>query len=219
MSAPRSFDRLAHSYRALEFLAFGRDLERTRYAHLGWLGECRSILVLGEGDGRCLERLVEVAPLAHFDCLDLSPAMLASAAARLTGKAAAARVNFRQADLLTADLPVAHYDAVVTLFLLDCFTPAQAEAVMGRIATSLQPEALWLWADFALPTHGFARLRARAWLALLYAFFHWQTGLPARALPPVERFFSSGGFEALAQASFQLGMLRSVVWRCPAKSR
>lgn len=208
-----SFDRLARPYRLLEYLAFGRDLERARFTHLPRLRDCRSILVLGEGDGRCLEQLVTAAPAARVDCLDLSPAMLDRAAARLAGRAAATRVSFRQADLLAVDLPAAHYDAVVTCFFLDCFTATQAEAVMTRIRGSLRPGALWLWADFAVPPAGPARWRAQLWLALLYAFFRQATGLPVRALPPVEPLLAAAGWEPVAELSLQHGLVRSAVFR------
>jgi ubiquinone/menaquinone biosynthesis C-methylase UbiE len=213
MKPSRGFDGLARLYRPLEYLAFGRDLERARFVHLGRLQHCRAILVLGEGDGRCLARLVRAAPWARIDCLDLSPAMLASAARRLDGGEAEARVHFQQADLLTAKFPPAHYDAVVTFFLLDCFTAPQAGRIMRRIQASLQPGALWLWADFHLPARGYPRLRARVWLAVLYGFFRWKTGLPARGLPPVERFFADQGWVALTECSWQLGLVRSVVWQ------
>ncbi len=216
MNPRTGFDALAPVYRALEFLAFGRDLERARFAHLACLRECRSILVLGEGDGRCLERLVGAAPQARIDCLDLSPAMLARAAARLAGRAAAARVSFREADLLATPLPAARYDAVVTCFFLDCFTAEQAAAVMNRIEGSLQPGARWLWADFALPAGGFARWRARRWVGLLYLFFRWQTGLDARELPPVGENFAAAGWKPVADLTLQHGLLRSAVFTRPA---
>ena len=213
MKQPRSFDRLVTIYRVLEYLAFGRDLERARFLNLHRLRECKTILVLGEGDGRCLRQLVQAAPHAQVDCLDLSPAMLACAARRLAGHESAGRVKFLQADLLTTNLPVAHYDAVITFFFLDCFTPPQAEAVMARIQTSLRPGALWLWADFAVPKTRFAGWRARIWLNMLYAYFRWQTNLSARELPPMESYFPSHGFEPVAACSLQWGMVRSAVWR------
>ncbi len=83
MPAAANFDRLARIYRALEFLAFGGALERARFCFLDRLGGCDDILVLGEGDGRCLERLVGLAPHARIRCVDSSPAMLAVAAARV----------------------------------------------------------------------------------------------------------------------------------------
>jgi ubiquinone/menaquinone biosynthesis C-methylase UbiE len=213
MNRHRSFDHLAHCYRPLEYLAFGRDLERARFVHLERLRNCHSILVLGEGDGRCLARLVQVAPQARIDCLDGSSTMLACAFRRISDGEATNRVTFRQADLLTHALPAAQYDAVITFFFLDCFTAAQADALIVRIQQSLRPGALWLWADFALPARGYRRLRARAWLALLYAYFRWQTGLSAHELPPMESLFAAHDCIVLAEHSFQQGLLRSIVWQ------
>lgn len=210
---PASFDRLAQHYRALEFLAFGRDLERTRFRHLESLRHCRRILVLGEGDGRCLARLVQVAPEAHIHCLDLSAGMLARAAARLAGTPAAERVTFEQADILASGPLPAGFDAVTTVFFLDCFTAEQVEGIVARVQAALLPESLWLFADFALPPRGFARLRARAWLAMLYTFFRWQTGLPARELPPSESLIEQAGFTLETANELQHGLLRTAVFR------
>jgi ubiquinone/menaquinone biosynthesis C-methylase UbiE len=214
MSAPPSFDRLARIYRPLEYGAFGHDLERARFCFLEKLRDCRDILVLGEGDGRCLKKLVRAAPDAHIDCLDLSPAMLARAEARLPAEART-RVTFRQADLLNAILPDKTYDAVVTLFFLDCFTAEQTADIVHRIAASLRPGARWLWADFVLPPRGLARLRARVWLAVLYAFFQWQTTLSARVLPPAEELIAAEGFVREAEQIFQWGLVRSVIFSQP----
>ncbi len=214
MSPARSFDRLARIYRVLEYGAFGRDLERARFCFLEKLRDCRTILVLGEGDGRRLERLTRVAPEALIDCLDLSPAMLARAEARLPAEARA-RVIFRQADLLTTALPEKNYDAVITLFFLDCFTTEQTADIVHRIAASLRPGARWLWADFVLPPRGLARLRARIWLAVLYAFFHWQTTLSARVLPPAEELMAAAGFAREDERVFQWGLVRSAVFSQP----
>lgn len=210
---PASFDRLAQNYRALEFLAFGRDLERARFRHLERLRHCRRILVLGEGDGRCLARLVQIAPEARIHCLDLSAAMLARAAARLVGTPAAERVAFEQADILAGGPLPADCDAVTTFFFLDCFTAEQAAGIVARVQAALRPEALWLFADFALPPHGLARRRARAWLAVLYTFFRWQTGLPARELPPSENLIGQVGFTLEAADELQHGLLRTAVFQ------
>ncbi|MEP6593722.1 MAG: class I SAM-dependent methyltransferase, partial [Acidobacteriota bacterium] len=180
-----NFDRLARVYRLLELAAFGHDLERARFCLLDRLASCTRILVLGEGDGRALARLLGVAPGAQVHCVDISPAMLARASTRLP-EADRARVVFHQMDALSSPLPPGPFDAVTTMFFLDCFTEAQVRDLVPAIAATLAPEATWLWADFRMPERGWARLRARASIALLYAFFRWQTGIPARRLPPAE---------------------------------
>jgi ubiquinone/menaquinone biosynthesis C-methylase UbiE len=212
MSAPsRTFDRLARSYRLLEFVAFGRDLERARFCFADRLRDARSVLLLGEGDGRFLARLVTIAPAARIHCVDISAAMLACAADRLP-PAARDRVTFEQADVSSFAWPSARYDAVTTLFFLDCFGPAQVTDIVAGVATALQPQAQWLFADFVMPPRGLPRVRARAWLAMLYTFFRWQTGLSVRALPPSEAIIKAAGFAPVAQQELQAGLLRSVVF-------
>lgn len=206
----RSFDRLAQCYRALEFLAFGNDLERARFSLLPLLRDSRRILILGEGDGRCLEKLIAIVPQAEIVCLDNSAAMLASAQHRLGDRAK--HVTFQHADLLTTNLPTKHYDAVITCFFLDCFTTEQATAIIARVSRSLRPEARWLWADFVLPPRGILRWRAKIWLSVLYTFFRWQTGLQTRKLPPSESLIRSAGFRVHRQGEWQGKLLRNALF-------
>jgi predicted O-methyltransferase YrrM len=210
---PANFDGLARNYRALETLAFGRDLERARFRLLDRLAACRSILVLGEGDGRCLERLAGIAPDARVHCVDASGAMIARAAARMARTGAGARVAFEKADARFVELQPGRYDGVVTLFFLDCFREDEVAGLVGRIGPAVAPGALWLFADFALPPSGAARLRARAWLAVLYAFFRWRTGLSARRLPDSERLIEAAGWERSSSVDLRGGLLRAVLFR------
>ena len=211
---PANFDRLAPIYNTLERIAFGHGLERTRFCFLDRLVDCRNILLLGEGDGRCLERIARLAPSARIDCLDASRSMLDRATARLPPETLT-RVTFEHADILTASFKPGHYDAVVTLFFLDCFTAEQVGAIVRLVRPALRAGALWLFADFAVPASGPARWRARAWLTLLYAFFRWQTGLPAASLPPSEDLLSAQGFRCTAERNFDHGLLRSAVYVAP----
>ncbi len=52
MAPSPDYDRIARPYRFLEWLAFGSTLQKVRTAFLRDLLPRRSILILGEGDGR-----------------------------------------------------------------------------------------------------------------------------------------------------------------------
>ncbi len=101
----------------------------------------------------------------------------------------------------------------MTLFLLDCFDAAEAAGLVTRVCAALQLNASWLFADFVLPAGRAARLRARAWLGVLSAFFRWQTGLPTRALPPSVDLILAAGFRCEERRDFQWGLLRSALFR------
>jgi ubiquinone/menaquinone biosynthesis C-methylase UbiE len=210
-SAP-GFDRLARWYRALELAAFGRDLERARFAFLGELAGCGSVLLLGEGDGRCAERLASVAPRARIHCVDSSQGMIGRARRRIEAAGAAGRVTFECADLRSYAPAPGAYDAAATLFVLDCFGAGEVESLVDRVGRGLRPGARWLFADFVLPPSGLARARARAWLAVLYAFFRWETGLGVRGLPPSEAILAAAGWSRTACLDLNRGLVRSAVF-------
>ena len=210
---PRGFDRLSSHYRTLELLAFGRDLERARFCFLDQLHHARQILILGEGDGRCLERVIQTAPTARIRCVDASAGMLARAERRVRAVATTENVQFEHANVRDIRLSDHAYDAVLTFFFLDCFRAEDVTRLVDRVQRSLRPGGLWLFADFAMPAGPWRRVRARLWLACLYQFFRWQTGIDAEILPPSEHILANAGVQRLAVQSLQGGFIRSVLLR------
>lgn len=208
------FDRVARLYRALEYGAFGGTLQRARLAHVDVLRDCRDILILGDGDGRFLSALVAIAPAARVHCIDASAAMQAIAAARLSDHDRA-RVTFECADARTVDLGARTFDAIVTMFFLDCFVEADVRSLVNAMAPRLRPNGVWLFADFNIPPRGLARIHARVVVAALYAFFRWQTGIAARALPSSEARLREVGLTCVAEQEFRAGLVRSAVYSCP----
>lgn len=201
--------RLAHWYRWLEYAAFGRALERRRFALLPRLASARRILILGEGDGRTAERLLRIAPNARIDVVESSPEMISRARHRTQN----ARVRFRCADALTETWPAQHYDGIVTNFFLDCFTNAEVSALVQRLAGALGSEGIWLVAEFALPHRGWKRLHARAWIAAMYRFFGLTTGLRVQQLPEIEAAMRACGLIRVEQETERAGLTISEVWR------
>jgi tRNA (cmo5U34)-methyltransferase len=206
--ANADFGRMAPWYRALEFLAFGPDLERARFAYLGRLSGCSDILLLGEGDGRCAARLAALAPQARILCVDSSPGMIERARRRVGDNP---RVSFACADVRTLALEPGRFDAVTTFFLLDCFDAGDVATIVGRVGAALRPGAPWLFADFVLPAWGFPRARARAWLWLLYAFFRWETGLGVSSLPPSEEILAREGWKVAESRTMQRRLVRTAL--------
>lgn len=204
-----NFDRVAREYRWLEYLAFGRSLHRARIVHLPALRHCGRILVVGDGDGRCVEALATIAPGAHIHCIDTSEGMLREAARRVPA-GACARVSFERADIRTFVAGDDTWDAVLTMFVLDCLTTDEVRDVTERLSRALTPGGLWLFADFVLPPRGWRRVRARVWIGLLYRFFRWRTGLRVSQLPPSEPLIEQAGMAPVAVREYQAGLVKSV---------
>ena len=207
---PASFDRVARSYRALEYCAFGRTLERARFDLLPSLQSCRDILVLGEGDGRCLAQLLRVAPAARVHVVEGSAAMIALARARVPSEDRP-RARFDRADIRQLTLAPASYDAVVTMFVLDCLSDSEVEQLVRTTQRSLRPGARWLFADFAMPERGWPRLMARLITGGLYAFFRWQAGVAVRALPASEAILAAAGWRTVEAREYHGRLIRTVV--------
>ena len=77
-----SFDRIASSYRFLEWIVFSNLLQRARTAFISQTVDSRRALIVGEGDGRFLAELLRRNPDIQVDCVDASAAMIRCARAR-----------------------------------------------------------------------------------------------------------------------------------------
>ena len=201
-------DPIARWYRWLEYVGFGSELERRRRALLPEVAGARRALVLGEGDGRFLVRLVEQNRGASIDYVDLSGRMLDLARRR----AGTDSVNYIQGDALTIYLPPGKYDLVVTHFFLDCFDEETAARMVKRVSESARPRAQWLISEFRQPKSGWQAAWARIWLTALYLFFRITTGLKTRRLVDHHPLLAKHGFRLKRAESALFGLLASELW-------
>jgi SAM-dependent methyltransferase len=210
---PLNFDLIARPYRWLEYLTFGPMLERCRFHFLPELKHASRALVLGDGDGRFLARLLSANPTLHADVVDLSPAMLGLLRARAVRIGAVDRITLHCTGAL-AFAPSGSYDLVVTHFFLDCFTMEQLEALITRIRTHLLPDSRWVVSEFAIPP-GPMSLPAKCIVQSLYAAFRILTGLRIRRLPDHAGALAAAGLTVITRRFWLRGLLISELWEFP----
>jgi SAM-dependent methyltransferase len=208
--SPANFDSIARPYRWLEYLSFGPMLERCRFYWLPQLKEARRALVLGDGDGRFLARLLAANPQIEADVVDLSPAMLRLLTRQVELADAADRVTVHCIDARQFE-PEGSYDLVVTHFFLDCFTTEELYGLASRIQQHLAPGARWVVSEFAIPG-GWASFPARFVILGLYAAFDLLTGLRLTQLPDYASAFHSAGLERRNRRTWLGGLLVSEIW-------
>jgi SAM-dependent methyltransferase len=206
------FDLIARPYRWLEYLILGSALERCRTHFLPALLDRRRALVLGDGDGRFLARLLSANSTLHADAVDISAAMLALLRHRCEAAPsnAAGRLETHNTSALEFE-PTRCYDLVVAHFFLDCFTQAELEALITRLTPHLEPGALWLVSDFRIPAgplSPFAHLLVRG----LYLAFRILTGLRTTRLPDHVAVLNTG-FTCIAQYRSLGGLLTTELWQ------
>jgi len=202
-------DRIAPLYRGIEYAAFGRALEQARFHYIDRLSTARKILILGEGDGRFLARLLEVNPSVEAHVVDLSHKMLTLARERSQSPA---RVHFIQANALDLPLRGQLYDAFVTNFFLDCLSPDEAASLIDNLAGSLAPGALWLITEFHQPAAGWRRVHARLWISTMYRFFKLSTALKATQIPDYRALLERSGLTRLEHLETRFGLISSELW-------
>jgi ubiquinone/menaquinone biosynthesis C-methylase UbiE len=208
-----SFDLLAPHYRWLEAVLAGPRLQRCRTAWMEELGGCRDVLIAGVGRGRCLRQYALRFPHLRITAIDASARMLAYAerTARRAG-IGVERVQFIHATLPDWRPPAAGFDAIVTLFFLDCFAPEELGRAISVLASAARPRARWFVGDFAIPANGAARWRARAVHALMYAFFRRTTGIGARHVTAPDALLARHGFSLAGRRTSEWGLLHSDLW-------
>ena len=212
------FDRIARAYRWLEYLSFGPMLERCRFYRLPQLSACNQALVLGDGDGRFLSRLLRRNPRLHASAVDASPAMLRLLEERIItecgAEGARSRLTIRCEDARNFS-PSGQYDLVATHFFLDCLSSEEVRALADRIRPSLKIDAMWIVSDFAVPRGIFA-FPARLVVSSLYAAFGILTGLKIRRLPRHGEALRSAGFFLADRKEWMGGLLFSELWTSEA---
>jgi len=208
-----NFNLIARPYRWMEYLTFGRALQRCRTHFLPQLADCRSALVLGDGDGRFLAAFAAKNQNIIVDAVDSSRSMLRLLTRRLLVVAPGIHLSTHQTSALTFT-PNRTYDLVVTHFFLDCLTQPEVETLCTRLVPHLKPNALWLISDFRIPT-GPMRWSARILIRALYLAFRLLTGLRTSRLPDYVSALTSAGFERTAQHLSLGGLLTTELWVLP----
>ena len=209
-----SFDLLAPHYTWMEIALAGSRLQRCRIAWLPALDGCERILIAGVGHGHFLKTCAQRLPEAEIVSVDASERMLAHAQARVQRTAPnPARLRFVHATLPAWSPPIGRFDAIVTNFFLDCFAPGELDAVVAALAGAARPHAQWLLADFTMPPgRGWARRRARAIHAAMYAFFRPIAGVKARCVTAPDSLLRRHGFALQRRKTSEWGLLHADWW-------
>lgn len=214
-----NFDGLARIYRWLEYASFGPWLQRCRCAHLPLPGAPRRALVLGDGDGRFLCRLIEANPAIVVDAVDLSPGMLRAADRRMARLSPQARrrirfccADMRQPSSFLESAQDRGYDLVVTHFSLDCLTAGEVDRLAAAIVPRLSGGAIWLVSEFSVCAGPLLSPLSSAVIASLYRAFGLLTGLSVRSLPDYAASLRHAGLRLDREVSFVAGLLKAQVW-------
>lgn len=205
------FDRIAGLYRWMELFSFGPMLERCRFRYLQQASQLRNVLVLGDGDGRYSQRLLQRNQCVHLTAVDASGAMLAALLRRAAASGAVDRVTPVQQDLCRFT-PGGRFDGVATHFSLDCLTEPAIDRLLAQIVPALEPGSVWIVSEFAVPPGRLRGAAARAVIGFLYLAFRGLTGLRTHRLPDYAAIFARYGLRKIQASQWLGGLLTAEVW-------
>ena len=205
-------DPIARAYRWLEYATIGFELEDARFDFLSQAAGAQRVMILGEGDGRFLARLLECNPHARVAVIESSARMIDLARRRLRADDRP-RVDFHCMDAAACPLPDGPFDLAVTHFFFDILESREAESVILKVDSLLDPGACWLLSEFQVPSSGIRRLHARLWLSTMYGFFSVTTGVRASQLSPYREVLVRCGWVETDHRERRLNFIRSQVWR------
>jgi len=211
----RGFDRLATFYAIIETLAFGSLLQKSRCEFLDLVSSGQSILILGDGDGRFVQELLQQKTNLHIRLVDFSRSMLEETRKKTVKWAAmnGHAVEFEHADILEiAPYPPGAFDLVCSHFFLDCFNEETIQRLADHILQALKAEGMWMITDFDMPKKGWKALRARLWISIMYLFFGIVTGLKTKDLPDYRPILRQKGMIMQIQKARCFSMIRSECW-------
>jgi SAM-dependent methyltransferase len=191
-------DRIARWYRWLEYAAFGGTLRKRREAFLFELGNPKTVLVLGDGDGRFLQVFAALYPRARVDAVDSSARMIELA----RGRVPSATFHFADAREFAFK---EEYDLAVAHFFFDCFEQDELRALLGRIRAKC-----WLVSEFRNTRWSWPIPRG------LYFFFRLTTGLRVTSLPDYRAVLERLGYRTEREQQALGGLVVSEMWTLTA---
>jgi len=206
-----NFDWIASLYPYFEYLAFGKRLEKARLCHLPalceQLGDDAKVLMVGDGDGRCLKTLLQLHPSLRVDYVELSKKMIKKAQLRVIDPAGYERVNWVCKDV--REWEAEGYDALIGHFVLDCFDGKELEELVHHLHGKLKAGGLWIHSDFDPSVAWWAH----AWTSVMYCFFWLVSGLRIKKLKRPDFIFESCSMSKCLSNSFLGGFVYSDLWR------
>ena len=212
MTSHVSFCRFARAYNFFEKLIFKDVLEKARFAFLDSISRSEKILLLGEGDGRFLEKLTKVNPNCSVTVFDNSPTMLALAKSRVS-TTFQGEVLFHNEDVINFPFSFEMFDSVVTHFFLDCFTEETLSSLLEKLCSALCPGGKWLIADFVEPTpNSLHSVTQFLCLRTLYVFFRLTCGIEATSVISPLKILRTLGLRESSSISFSNGFLTSLLF-------
>lgn len=200
------YSRVARVYQCIEYLAFGRLLEKVR----GWcldrleLEAGSRVLLVGDGDGRFLEMLLERFPNVQVDYLESSVEMIESAKNRAADDG---RVQWCLGDV--REWSKSGYDLVAGHFVLDAFSESERGPIVAHLVSMLSECGEIVVSDFSIPVTHISKIK----MWVMQWFFFVFAAHPRWEVFRDDKAFWRCGVELNCEESWDKGWIYTQIWK------
>ncbi|PCH97435.1 MAG: hypothetical protein COB85_02745 [Bacteroidetes bacterium] len=217
----RGFNFIAPYYDFCSNLIFGKSILSAQSLYFNSVKESHSILILGGGTGKILLPLAKEANFKSLTFLDISPGMIDKARHLCisNGLNAESKIEFMEGS--TEAIPKNKmYDAIITPFVLDCFSDENLEIVMRNLDQHLVPGGMWLFSDFHhFNSDGQVSFFKRTAIKMLYLIFNLFCYIAVWELPHFKNAFNNLGLIEVEENYSVAGLIVTRTYQKPTSIR
>ncbi len=195
-----NFNRVASLYDFMKQLVFKGQLENASAHFIEFIPSDARILIVGGGSGKLLSSIKRGHQVSY---VDNSKKMIALAQKRESR----ADILFFTSDITNFESNQP-FDAVITPFVLDCFSEKQLPMVFNHINQMLKKGGIWLHSDFYPQSR-----KQEMFVQFMYVVFRISTGLKVSKLPDFSKFFNDKIFFEEKKAVFRNAMVHSYLYQ------
>lgn len=179
---PADFGKISCIYSFLEKVVFRNKLQEYRCCFLDLMHEAQDVLLVGEGTGSFLIKLLTLNSTVRVTVVEVSREMVTQARSKVEPEDRV-RVFFHE-KVVSDFYSSQKYDFICTFFFWDCFDKKQIKRMFPNLVSKLQPQGKLLNADFFENSYSGSKGEILHFLLLrvLYGFFRFATGIQAECV-------------------------------------
>ncbi len=203
-----NYNSIANIYDALSRLIFQKSIVNAQIFLLQHIPANSKVLIVGGGTGWVLEELSKI----HNKGIEI---IYVEKSSKMISLSKQKNIKNNIVEFINNGVeefsPEKKFDIIFTAFLFDNFLPAKIEMVFSKLDQLLEPNGLWLYADFKND-----KTNSKWWqkflLRTMYFFFKITCNIETQQLIDMTKYFSSG-YAKISENYFYSNFIKAIVYK------
>ncbi len=205
-----NYDTIAPIYDRLATLVFGSSIYKAKLNFLHCLPQGGNILIIGGGSGQTIQPILRHTNNTTIYFIEKSRVMIENARKNIPTNLTE-RVKFINGT--EKSIPdQAFFNAIITNFFLDQFTPHQLDGLISELHKKLLPRGQWLYVDFVLSKNNVHYWWQAQLVWLMHLFFKIVTDLENDKLVDISPYLIRQQLVLRKEKQFYSGLISARVY-------